>query len=185
MRTHALAMLFTLMPALPALAESGDAAAVIRYCGAPSSEHQGVSDVTGKMQRDLSYGGLILHFVPEEDGWSFQSGWYDHLPLTEKMTEARLACFQQAMAASQAEKPGGAAIYEDPTIRQEAPAPAGNESTFGIPHLWLILALAVLVAAFLLLPARKRQQATMADVEKMRQRRKPRAFPRSFPNEDR
>ena len=185
MRNHAFAALLMSTLAFPLLAETGDAAAVIQYCGTPTSEHQGISDVTSKMQRDLAYGGLILHFVPAEDGWSFQSGWYDHLPLTEKMTEARLACFQRAMAASRAEQPGGSSASEDPTIRQQVIPPAGNESTFGVPHLWLIIALVVLVIIFFLLPRAKRQQPTVSEVERMRQRRKPRILDRPFRKEGR
>lgn len=182
MRSHLLAVVSVLaFAALPALGEAGDAAAVMQYCGTPTSEHQGISQVTNRMERDLTYGGVILHFQPSENGWTFLSGWDDHLPMTEKMVEARMPCFRQAMAAAAAQQPHGAAANEDPTIRDQTAAPAADTSTFGIPHLWLILVLAAVVLVLFLLPRGGRPRQTRAmDVEKMRYRRKPRILGRTF-----
>ncbi len=160
--------------ALPVVAETGDAAMVIRYCGAPSSEHQGLSQVTSLMERDLTYGDTILHFEPREDGWSFLSGWRGHTVLTRKMVADRMTCFGEAMAASSATEQNGEVNAMDPTIKaQTAPLETDN-STFGIPHLALILVLVLLVlAVYLFLPRRGRIVYRTQDVEQMRMRRRP------------
>lgn len=171
MRLRSLAVLYLFaLATLSAAAQAGDAAAVLQYCGAPDHEHQGVSPVTNKMERDLTYGNVILHFLPAENGWRFLSGWSSHLPLTRSMVESRMPCFQQAMASS-ASDPASLQMQVDPSIRsQMQQQPDGN---FGIPHLRLILFLAVMVLlSYFLLPGRYRRVPSLA-VEGMRQRRKP------------
>ena len=160
--------------ALPIIAESGDAAAVVQYCGKPVSEQQGISQVTNRVERTLTYDTFILHFEPAADGWAFLSGWHGHLPMTEKMVASRMPCFAQAMAVSRAEQPGGPAAFEDPAIRQQTAVPGADHSTFGIPHLWLIVVLAIVVVILFLLPgSRRRHLRQPAEVETMRYKRKP------------
>ena len=184
--TIAALSLFTLT-ALPLLASSSDADAVIRSCGTPSSEHQGISQVTNKMQRDLSYGSMILHFEPAQGGWTFLSGWYDHLPMTRTMVENRMPCFRDALQVSAAESPAVTPVSEDPTIRQQTTVPAEDTSTFGVPHLWLILILSVLVVlVYVFLPGRQRKAERLKNVEGMRRRRRPvmdRFLRRGSPND--
>ena len=158
---------------LAASAESGEAAAVLQYCGAPSSEHQGISQVTNKMERDLIYGDIILHFQPAEDGWQFLSGWRDHLPLTQRMTEDRMPCFREAMVAAKTEQPSQAPVSVDPTIRQQTTVPAEDTNTFGIPHLRMIILLAIIVAVLLFLPGGRRRASRQPRIESMRYQRKP------------
>ena len=156
-----------------AFAEGGDASAVIQICGVPGSEHQGVSQVTNRMERDLSYGKLILHFQPAQNGWSFLSAWDDHVPMTQRMLENRLPCFKEAMEYSAAH-PNEGTYAIDPTIRAQTAALPADTSTFGIPHLWLIIVLFVLVIlVYFLVPAAKRRPLRAHEVERMRQRRKP------------
>lgn len=174
MRRSLLTIAALLATATPAFSQNGDAAAVMQYCGTPTAEHQGTSQVTNHMERDLTYGDVILHFEPSENGWVFSSGWYDHLPMTQSMVEDRMSCFKQAMAASRAQQPGGAVAFEDPAIRAQTPAPASDQSTFGIPHLWAIGLLAILVIAVFAWPgARRRSVVKTTVLEQPRYQRRP------------
>ena len=168
------AALAFLIFALPAVAETGDAAAVIQYCGAPVSEHQGVSPVTNQMQRDLNYGSVILHFVPSPNGWTFLSGWHDHLPLTRSMVESRMPCVQEALSFAASQQPPDPSVNVDPSIRAQTEAQEVDRSTFGVPHLRLILILAALVfLSYVFLPGKRRSASRRIAVESMRQRRRP------------
>jgi hypothetical protein len=157
---------------IPVLAEAGDASAVVQFCGPPAGESQGISQVTNQLERNLTYGRMILHFQAEEGGWSFLSGWYAHVPVTEKMVENRMPCFRQAMAASAQWSRVGMS-REDPAIRLQSSPTAADTSTFGIPHLAFILFLSVLTVIVFLLPNRRKRPLAAREVEKMRRRRRP------------
>ena len=84
------------------------------------------------------------------------------------------------MASSAAQQPGGPTAYVDPAIRQQTSAPVADSSTFGIPHLWLIVVLAVVVLVFFLLPGARRGSRKAKDIEKLRYRRRPEVTGRPF-----
>lgn len=174
MRLPAVGVLAALfISALPALAASGDLAAVERYCGTPTGEHQDVSPATSKMERDLLYGSITLHFLPVENGWTFLSGWYGHLPLTQKSAGEHMPCFAQAMASVNADTPAEKPAYEDPAIREQTAPQSADTRDFGIPHLRLILVLSLVVCLCFFLPARRRQVPRSAVAEPLRYQRKP------------
>ena len=135
----------------------GEAAAVIRHCGKPTSESVGVNNATDQQQRDLTYNDLILHFAPEEGGWSFTSAWQGHLPATRGELEKSLPCFREAMR----EVAAAPAPAIDPTIASQSATPSEAAPwTFGIPHFWFIVGLVVLlIVVGFLLPRRRRRLA--------------------------
>lgn len=173
MRALSFAPFALLLASLPAVASPADLAAVEQYCGKPSGEHQGVSLVTNRMQRDLTYGQVILHFQPVENGWSFLSGWYNHLPLTQSSAEEHMPCFAQAMASVKSAIPEGGPAFEDPAIRAQTVEVNADARDFGIPHLRLILVLSVIVLLCFFLPSARRRQTRPMEIESLRQRRKP------------
>jgi hypothetical protein len=143
--------------ASPLHALPGEANAVIAHCGEPHAEHYGTSPVTNTTQRDLIYNDLTLHFEPLEGGWSFTTAWRGHFPVTRKELEKTLPCFRAAMEQVAA----GPQQVVDPTIAAQSQAGTPmSTSTWGIPHLWLIVALIVLTLLILfLLPSRRRPAA--------------------------
>lgn len=140
-----------------AFAAPGDLEAVERHCGPPNAESNGTSEVTYQLERTLIYNnGLYLNFQPVAGGWSFTSAWKGNLPITRGQVGARLSCFRDAMqdAATAAQ----ATTEIDPTIAGQTIHPI--DASFGIPHLWLIVALVITLLLFLILPsARQRKLA--------------------------
>ncbi len=174
MRLSLIALIAVLALApVPAVASAGDLASVEKYCGKPINDKQEVSQVTNKMERDLTYGPVILHFLPVENGWSFLSGWYNHLPLTRDMAENHMPCFAQAMASVQTALPVAGTAYEDPAIRAQTADPSAETRDFGIPHLRLILVLSAIVVICFFLPSARRRQPRPMEMDRLRQRRKP------------
>ena len=82
-----------------------------------------------------------------------------------------MPCFADAMAASAQERPAVTGI--DPTIQSQTELPPANTGTFGIPHLWLILALAVVVVVLAFMPDARRRPFRLSELERMRMRRRP------------
>ena len=137
-----------------AFALPGEAAAVIRHCGEPHAERFATSEVTNKPQRDLIYNAVILHFEPLEGGWSFTTAWKGHFPMTRGELEKSLPCFRAAMQ----EVAAAPQPVIDPTIAGQTLATAPmSASTFGIPHLWLIVVLVVATLIIVLLPRRRKE----------------------------
>ena len=140
----------------------------MRHCGVPHAQNYTTSQVTGRPQRDLIYNdSTLLHFEPEEGGWSFTTAWEGHLPVTRATLDQRLPCFHDAMA-EVAAKP---AQVIDPTIAaQTAEATPMSQSNFGIDHLWLIGVLILITALLLFLPRRPRKtdSAAIPDVRRYR-----------------
>lgn len=152
---------FALTP-LVAYGLPGEADAVIQHCGTPTAEHQGMSSVTNQMERDLYYNKLILHFEPAGGGWEFRSAWSNHLPVSRNGLEQRMPCFREALTqVASAPKP---AI--DPTIAQQTSLAPTQGSSFGVPFLWLIFGLAVVLAVFVAIPARRRKVRGLAMEER-------------------
>ena len=139
---------------VPAHALPGELEAVMRHCGVPHAQNYTTSQVTGRPQRDLIYNAsTLLHFEPEEGGWSFTTAWEGHFPVTRSMLESRLPCFKAAMD----EVAAAPAPVIDPTIAEQTANPAPvSQSNFGIDHMWLIIVLVVATALLVLLPRRRR-----------------------------
>ena len=158
------------LSALPAAALPGELDAVIRRCGTPHAQNYTTSQVTGRPQRDLIYSdSLLLHFEPEEGGWSFTTAWSGHFPVTRSSLETRLPCFRDALA-EVAAKP---AVTIDPTIATQTNSPAPvSQTNFGIDHLWLIAVLVVITGVLLLIPRRARK-GDVASIPDVRRYRKP------------
>ena len=156
-------MLGLLIAGVPvARALPGEAAAVIQRCGTPDSESKGVSPVTNVMERNLSYGQIILHFEPAEGGWTFRSAWDDHMPLTRAGVSRRMPCFEAAMAAVAAAPQ--AAV--DPTIAEQTRVPTTTTRwNFGIPFLWLIVAMAAALLVFVVLPSSPKMRTRVMEME--------------------
>jgi hypothetical protein len=145
----------------------GEAAAVIQRCGTPDSENKAVSEVTNVMERDLTYGKIIMHFEPAEGGWTFRSAWDNHIPVTRNGLEARMPCFKEAMA-SVAAAPQQSV---DPTIAEQSKVPAVPASGFGVPFLSLIAALAFVLILFVVAPTRRKLANREMDPNKRPYRR--------------
>jgi hypothetical protein len=161
--TRAFALIAVLFSPLSAFALPGDAAAVLSHCGAPTSDYQTTSPVTGKAERNITYGDTILHFEPSEGGWSFMSAWKGHLPQSRDKVMARMPCFSDALEESAA-KPVAVA---DPTIAQDKDvAPIGIQ--FGTLFLWLIFAMIAVIIIFALMPYSRRRQVKTLPIQPRR-----------------
>ena len=166
-------VLFSLLAAasfsVPAFALPGELVAVERHCGNPSGESKEISQVTNTMQRTLIYNDLLLHFQPQEGGWSFTTGWHGHFPITRNELENRLPCFRDAMNEVANSAPKNALIAADPAIAQQTGTPISADA-FGIPHFWLIIILVATLIVFILVPsaaARRRKKAAQeAEIER-------------------
>lgn len=153
---------------LPAAAAPGDADTVIRHCGQPSGEGIANSVVTERLQRDLIYGPMRLHFIPDGAGWSFSTAWSGHLPVSRAQTEARMPCVRQALAESEAAQPLASA---DPTIAMEVPSTATiSANTWGIPRLPLLFLLVLMVIALALIPWGRKHRRPRPRVPSLRRR---------------
>jgi hypothetical protein len=140
-----------------AFAAPGDLTAVERHCGPPGAESKETSQVTNQLERTLIYNNtLYLHFQPVTRGWSFTTAWNGHLPMTRNELEGRLPCFQNAMKEAENAAKGISAV--DPTIARQT-APLATEGTFGIPLLWLIVALVITLLIFIALPSSRQRHA--------------------------
>ena len=138
--------------ALPAFASPTDDESVIRHCGHPLSDQRGNSQVTGEYQRNLFYpNDVIIHFAPVDGGWTLTGAWLKHVAVTREGLASNLSCVRVALEeAAKAPKP-----EIDPTIAQQTTQPRTSSNMFGIPFLWLILALIVAVLIFAVLPSRR------------------------------
>jgi len=157
---------FTLTP-IAAFALPGEATAVIKHCGQPTGENQATSQVTGLMQRDLTYTNVTLHFEPEEGGWSFTTAWAGHLPLSRSELEARMPCFRDALQ----EVAAAPALVIDPTTAGQGLAPGTSSSTFGISFLWVIAGLALILLFFVAIPSNRRRAKRKLTMEERPYRR--------------
>jgi len=157
---------FTLTP-VTAFALPGEAAAVIQHCGPPTGENQATSQVTGLMQRDLTYSNVTLHFEPMEGGWSFTSAWSGHLPISRTELEARMPCFRDALQ----EVAAAPALAIDPTTAGQGLTPGASSSTFGISFLWLIAGLAIILVLFVAMPSKRRRAKRKLTLEERPYRR--------------
>ena len=156
--------------AAPAYAAPGELNAVIAHCGVPHAQNYTTSQVTGKPQRDLIYNEVTLHFEPEEGGWSFTTAWEGHFPVVRNTLETRLPCFKAAL--DQADAAALPAV--DPTIAaQTTTATDFSQTSFGIPHLWLILGLIIVTSLILFLLPRRRRPVDVERVPDQRRYRKP------------
>jgi hypothetical protein len=158
------AMLALLIVSSSAFAAPGDLTSVERHCGPPNAESKEISQVTNQLERTLIYNNngntLYLHFEPVAGGWSFTTAWKGHLPMTRNELEGRLPCFRNAM--QEAENAAKGVSNVDPTIARQTAA-MSSEGTFGIPLLWLIVALVITLLIFIFLPsARQRRAARLA-----------------------
>ena len=163
------ALLLAAAVSCPAFALPGEASAVIAHCGQPTAENRDTSPVTGHLQRDLYYGDTILHFEPMEGGWSFTTAWSGHLPVSRAGMEHKMPCFRDAMneAASFPQR------AEDPTIAQQTvQSPVISSNGFGVPFLWVVLALVVVLIILVALPTARRR-AQRAPLLEQRPYRKP------------
>jgi hypothetical protein len=172
------------LSAIPAFALPGEAAAVIRTCGLPQSENIATSEVTNRLQRDLTYGETTLHFIPDGAGWSFTTAWSGHLPISRSRLESIMPCFDEAMAqaATQPFSPTDPAIAR----QQTATSASVSANTWGIPHFWPILTLVMLLVIFALWP--RRNPAVPSKLPPARRYRRPglpssllRRLPRKVP----
>lgn len=161
LRLFALLFVSLFVFSAPAFALPGELDAVEQHCGQPLRESQEVSVVTDQAQQTLYYpNDVALHFQPMDEGWSFTTGWHGNLPISREELEQRLPCFRNAMlqvaAANPAVRDADPGILNDTVVE----IPFYNQSTFGIPHFWLIIALAFFVVVVALIPnARKRRLA--------------------------
>jgi hypothetical protein len=163
--------LAALTATLPALALPGELTAVERHCGNPQAESRETSQVTNHLQRTLIYNDLLLHFEPMEQGWSFTTAWHGHFPMTRGELESKLPCFRDAMNEVAANAPANTLVPADPAIAQQT---AGQpiDSSFGIPHLWLIAILVVTLILFIFIPSARQRKlraaaATNAEAERV------------------
>lgn len=161
LRLSALLLVSLFVVPAPAFALAGELDAVEQHCGTPLRESQEVSVVTDQAQRTLYYpNDVALHFQPMDEGWSFTTGWRGGLPISREALEQSLPCFRDAMLQVAAANPAIQAA--DPGILNDTVVdiPFYNQSTFGIPHFWLIVALAFFIVVAALIPkARKRRLA--------------------------
>jgi len=157
---------FTLTP-ISAFALPGEAKAVIKHCGQPTGENQATSQVTGLMQRDLTYTNVTLHFEPSEGGWSFTTAWSGHRPLTRSELESRMPCFRDALQ----EVAAAPQLVIDPTTAGQGQAPGTSSSTFGVSFLWLIAGLAVILLVFVAIPSKRRRAKRKLTMEERPYRR--------------
>jgi hypothetical protein len=166
------------VPALHAQSQyPGEAAMVIHYCGKPNAENHTTSPITGNMQRDLYYGDAIIHFAPIQEGWAFTSAWEGNLPISRRALEARMPCFHEAML-QVAARPSAAV---DPTIAMQSITPPIVESnSFGMPFLWLIVALVIVLIVLAVLPSARREQRRKTLKPEEREFRKPGLFEGTF-----
>ena len=140
-----------------AFAVPGELAAVERRCGPPSAESKGISEVTNQLERTLIYyDSVYLHFQPVAGGWSFTTAWNGHLPMTRREVESRMPCFRVAMQDAASGAPVAADI--DPTIASQTINRPATNTSFGIPHLWLIVALVVTLLVFLIWPSARQRR---------------------------
>lgn len=169
--TSRLLLVFAFVPAfcLSAIAAPADADAVIRHCGQPSGENIAKSAVIGRLQRDLAYPPMRLHFVPDGSGWSFTTGWSGHIPLSRTQVESRMPCVRDGLAESE-----GLALSTpaaDTTISQEVPSTATiSTTTWGIPRLPLPGLLAAVVIILALLPGVRKRRRIRAYVPTLRRK---------------
>ena len=121
-----LLLAFVLTP-IAAYALPGDADAVIRRCGKPSTEYMGTSPVTGGVQRELSYNDVTLRFLPMGNGWSFTTGLNGRLPVSRDLVETQMPCFRVALA-----EVAAAGVDSSPALhaRNEATGKAGSRVSF-------------------------------------------------------
>jgi hypothetical protein len=148
--------LFLLGSSAFAFAAPGELTAVERHCGPPGAESKETSPVTNQLQRTLIYNNaLYLHFEPVAGGWTFTTAWNGHLPMTRGELEKRLPCFRNAMADA-ANDAATKAI--NPTIAAQTASQPANDAAFGIPHLWLIVALVITLLIFLILPSARQRR---------------------------
>jgi hypothetical protein len=163
---HFLLLMFVLAP-MAAYALPGDADAVIRHCGRPSTEDMGTSPVTGGVQRELSYNELTLRFLPMGSGWSFATALNGQVPVSQGSVEAQLPCFRVALA-----EVATAGVDAIPTLR------AGTETMgktgYGVPFMWLLFGVGGILVVFLVLPTtRRRVQKQVSMPMETRPYRKP------------
>jgi len=153
-RLNFLAILLLSATALPALALPGEAAAVMAHCGAPNADTQSTSQVNNLPMRTLTYGHMRLNFEQIGSGWSFTTGWNNHIPENMNEVAKHMPCFSAAMnqVAAAADRSGA-----DPTIVAQTTIPTLNRATFGIANLWLILFIAGAIAVFGILIPRARK----------------------------
>jgi hypothetical protein len=162
LRTWALlAFAIFLLSPLQSFAAPGEASAIIQTCGAPSSDWQSVSEVTGKLQRSLVYGNTILRFDLFTGGWSYASAWRGHLPVSLSTVEAALPCVRQALNVV-AKSP---ATVADPTMIADHRGLQNMGIQFGRPFLWLIAVLAAVLIVSLAVPATRRRTVRRPPLE--------------------
>jgi len=157
---------FTLTP-ITAFALPGEATAVIKHCGQPTGENQATSQVTGLMQRDLTYTDVTLHFKPSEGGWSFTTAWSGHRPLSRSELEGRMPCFRDALE----EVAAAPQLVIDPTTAGQGLTPGTSSSTFGISFLWLIAGLGLILLFFIAIPSTRRRVRRKLTMEERPYRR--------------
>jgi len=134
----------------PAFALPGEAAAVVAHCGQPTAENRDTSPITGHLQRDLYYADTIMHFEPMAGGWSFTTAWEGHLPISRAGLERQMPCFRDAMN----EATDTRQLTGDPTYAQQSlQSSVVSSNGFGVPFLWLVLALVVVLVILLALPS--------------------------------
>ncbi len=148
-------------------AQWDEAAAVERHCGQPQAEHEGMSQVTNRLQRDLRYGDATLHFVPDGQGWTFTTAWRGHLPVMRSNLEESMPCFGDAVK-EVAVRP---VALEDPTIAQQV-TPAVRLVNADIARMVVIVLLVIMVLGLAFWP---RKVAILAAHPAPMRTRKPRS----------
>jgi hypothetical protein len=138
---------------LQSFALPGEANAVIKHCGTPSGDWKATSEVTGTIQRNLTYGNTILRFNAATGGWSYASAWHNDHPESLKTVEAALPCVGDALR----EVAKNPTAMVDPTLAVDHSMAGPQGLQFGKPFLWIMAAIGLVILLSLSLPAARRR----------------------------
>jgi hypothetical protein len=160
---------FCLILPSTAFALPGEASAVLAHCGSPASDYQSTSQVTEQVERNLTYGNVILHFERSGGGWSYLSAWDGHTPISKQHVSSLMPCFSDALE----EVAANPATVADPTLAADQATPTPGIK-FNRAFLILIFVLAAILIVTVALPATRRRRVGRLPIQ-VRTYRKPRA----------
>ncbi len=154
MRMRFAVLLLTLSAASAAVASPTDDTAVIRHCGPPLSQNRAQNPATNEFTEDFFYpADVVIHFLPVDGGWTLDSAWMRHIPVSRDGLADRMPCVREALTeAAEAPKPLVDSTIAAQTVQSE------SRRGFGIPFLWLIFLLILTLLVAVIIPTPRKRE---------------------------